>query len=95
MGVNVGYEQDGTGTEHGRPVVVLRGFSRQVCLVVPLSRSQKDNKYYVNAGTVDGKAASAIISQIRLVDTKRFVNRIGIMDIERFDAIRKAVRGLL
>lgn len=39
LGVNVGYEQGGTGKSYERPVVVLRGFSKDVCLIVPLTTS--------------------------------------------------------
>lgn len=95
LGVNVGFEQDGTGKSYERPVVVLRGFSRAVCLVVPLTTSIKENKYHVSLGEVDGKPAAAIISQVRLVDTKRFIDKIGMLDKERFTEIKNAVKGLL
>lgn len=75
LGLNVGYEQDGTGKEFQRPVLVLKGFSKFVCLVVPLTTSQKKNRYHMSVGPVDGKDASAIISQVRLIDTRRLVNK--------------------
>lgn len=95
LGVNVGFEQDGTGKSYERPVVVLRGFSRAVCLVVPLTTSTKENKYHVALGEVDDKPAAAIISQVRLVDTKRFIDKIGMLDKEKFAEIKNAVKGLL
>ena len=61
LGVNVGYEQDGTGKDFSRPVLILKGFSRHVCLVVPLTTSVKKNKYHVFIGTIDGRMANAII----------------------------------
>jgi hypothetical protein len=30
LGQNVGFEQDGTGERHARPVLILKGFSRRV-----------------------------------------------------------------
>lgn len=95
LGLNIGNEQDGTGDHIGRPVIVLRGFSRQVCLIVPLTTSTTSNEYRIKAGIVAGKKASAIISQIRLIDTKRFVNKIGVIDEATFETIRKAVRNLI
>jgi hypothetical protein len=44
LGVNMGFEQDGTGKSFERPVVVLQGFSKMVCLVVPLTTATKENK---------------------------------------------------
>jgi mRNA interferase MazF len=95
LGMNVGFEQDGTGKSYERPVVVLRGFSKAVCLVVPLTTSTKENKYHVALGEIDGKPAAAIISQIRLVDTKRFIDKIGMLDKEKFEEIKNAVKDLL
>lgn len=95
LGINVGFEQDGTSQEYERPVLVLRGFSRQVCLVVPLTTSQKKNPYHVPIGNVDGKEAFAIISQIRLVDTKRFVNKASVLDKKTFEIVRKTAKDVL
>lgn len=95
LGINVGFEQDGTGTEYQRPILILRGFSKHVCLVVPLTTSQKKNPYHVSVGIIDGKNAFAIISQVRLIDTKRLINQIELLDIDVFKTIKKAVRDLL
>ncbi|HRZ30296.1 MAG TPA: type II toxin-antitoxin system PemK/MazF family toxin [Candidatus Paceibacterota bacterium] len=95
LGLNIGFEQDGTGTEGERPVLILRGFSKDVCLIVPLTTSVKKNPYHVSLGKIDGREAFAIISQIRLIDTKRLVNKIGFIDQEIFEIIRKTVKGLL
>ena len=95
LGVNIGFEQDGTGKSYERPVVVLRGFSRPVCLIVPLTTSTKENKYHVALGEVDGKPAAAIISQIRLVDTRRFVDKVGMLEKSKFTELKNVVRDLL
>src|SRR3989338_10312584 len=95
LGINICFEQDGTGKDNERPVLVMKGFSRQVCLIVPLTTSTKKNPYHVAIGKVDGKNAFAIISQIRLVDTKRLINKIGFVDKNLFDKIRKTVKDML
>ncbi len=95
LGVNVGYEEDGKGKDLERPVLVIRGFSRHVCLIVPLTTSTKSNPYHFPVGIVDGKPAFAIISQIRLIDTKRFLGRLGILDKPTFEIIRKAIKDMI
>ena len=95
LGLNVGYEQDGTGTHYKRPVLVLRGLSPHVCIVLPLTASSKRDRFYIDIGDVAGKQAAAIISQIRLVDTRRLVEKISTLDRAHFDLIRKAARDLL
>ena len=95
LGVNVGFEQDGTGADNERPVLILKGFSKQVCLVMPLTTSEKKNPYHASLGKVDGRNAFAIISQIRLIDTKRLINKIGFVEQKIFEKIRKAAKDLL
>jgi len=95
LGTNVGFEQDGTGTGRARPVLVLKAFNRRVCLVVPLTTSMKQNRYYVSVGTVNDRPASAIISQLRLIDTKRLTVKIMVLNKKKFDEIRKAIKAYL
>ncbi len=95
LGINVGFEQDGVGVIKTRPIVIISGFSKSVCLVIPLTTSQKNNKYYLKIGKIKNKKASAIISQIRLIDTKRLVKKMGVINKEKFEEIRKAVKGLI
>ena len=44
---------------------------------------------------VENKEAFAILSQIRLIDTKRLHDRLDIINKKRFDEIRKAIRDLI
>ena len=95
LGVNIGFEQDGTGEDFSRPVLILKGFSRQVCLIIPLTTSPQTGPYRVPIGLVGDKNATAIISQIRLIDTRRLDQHITTVDKETFERIRKAVKDIL
>ena len=95
LGLNVGFEQDGTGANFKRPVLVLRGLSREVCIIVPLTTSAKRDRFYIDAGLVSGKSAAAIISQIRLIDTRRLVEKIMTLDKAHFAIIQKSAKDLL
>jgi len=95
LGANIGFEQDGTGKEFSRPVLILKGFSRHVCLVVPLTTSSKKNPYHISIGEIGGRKAAIIKSQLRLIDTRRLDQQIGVLDKEAFKHIRKAVKDLL
>ena len=95
LGANVGSEQDGTGEEHQRPVLILKGMSRNTCYVVPLTTSTSRHKLRVPIGLVEEKQAAALMSQVRLVDTKRLVNKIGFLDQDTFKVVRKAAKALL
>lgn len=91
LGINVGFEQDGKGVDFERPVVILKTYSTNACLVVPLTTSGKKGIYYFDLGKVDGREAKAIISQIRFIDKKRLVNKVGVLDESTFLKLKKAI----
>ncbi len=95
LGINLGFEEDGSGEAAERPVLIVRRFNEYLCWAIPLSTSQKKNPYYVPAGIVGDKAAAAMISQMRPIDTKRLINQVGVMDSEFFYRIKKAAKELL
>lgn len=95
LGANVGFEQDGTGTAFSRPVLILKGFSRHVCLIIPLTTSTKKSLYYLPVGTIADRKAAVIVSQLRLIDTRRLDQHIATINKTNFERIRKAVKGLL
>ncbi len=94
LGVNVGYEQDGTGEDFDRPIVILKGFSKNVCLVVPLTTSTKTNPYHLSLGQIDDCESFAIVSQIRLIDTRRLINKICTLDKEKFTELKTTVKSV-
>ena len=95
LGVNIGFEQDGTKEEKSRPVLILKGLSKNTCLAIPLTTSVSQHPMRVFLGKVDNRNASAIISQMRVIDTKRLFRKIGSLDKNRFGEIRKAVKNLV
>ncbi len=89
LGVNVGYETDGKNREFTRPVVIVKKYNQYSFLAIPLTTAQKPNPYRLPIGTVDGKAASATLSQLRNIDSKRLVKKIAHLDHSLLDAIKK------
>ncbi len=95
LGTNIGHEQDGRGINFNRPVLIITAFSKGTCLIVPLTTSEKRNRYYVEAGDIDGVPNAANISQLRLIDTRRLTEKICMLNEEQFLYIRKNVRSLI
>ena len=95
IGTNIGTEQDGRGDNFLRPALILRGFGPDACLIAPLTTSARKHPLRVSVGMVEGRSARANLSQLRVVDTRRLVEKIGFLDKEIFSSIRKAARGLL
>lgn len=95
LGVNIGFEQNGSGKEYRRPVLVLRGLSSCTCLVVPLTAATKDHPMRPSVGSIGNKEARALLSQIRIIDSKRLVSKVGYIDQDVFEFIRKTVKNLI
>ncbi len=91
----VGFEQDGSGSEYRRPVIILKGLGSETCLIVPLTTSDKKHPMRLPVGLIGTKNASAVLSQIRVIDTRRLVRKIGYLEKSIFERIRKAARDML
>ena len=95
VGVNVGNEIDGTGNVHDRPVLILRGFNAQTFLGVCLIGRRRSGKYYVPVGAVGNRQATANLSQVRILDTKRLIRKMTTLDETIFlNVARKAAIAL-
>lgn len=95
FGVNVGTEQNGRGKYFLRPVVIMRSFGPDACLVVPLTTSAHNHFFRIPVGLVNKRLAKANLSQIRVTDTRRLIEKVGFLEEEIFIKLRKAARGLL
>lgn len=95
LGANIGFEQDGTGKRFDRPVVVIRGFNKQTLFVVALTGKKKTGKFHFPIGFVEGREASAILSQVRVVDTKRLLRKVGTLDEDTFNDLVRALQSTL
>jgi len=94
-GLNVGFEQDGKGENFSRPVLIIKGFNKNVFLSVPITTKAKDGKYYHRVDLGDNTPRKVILSQIRLLDSKRLQEKITMIPEEQFFEIKKAIIQLL
>ena len=97
IGANVGFEQDGSGEDYLRPVLIVRKFNNEIFWGIPLAKSEKpkDNRYYYGFSFAENIISLAIISQIRLIDAKRLARQIGNMKEDDFDIVKKKLKDLL
>lgn len=69
--------------------------SGQTCFIIPLTASVAEHPLRLSVGIVDGKEARALLSQMRLIDSKRLAKKIGYLDKNIFKQIRKTVKDIL
>lgn len=89
LGTNIGYETDGKGGDFSRPVLVLKKYNRFSFLALPLTSVEKKNLYSVPLGKVDGRNAYGILSQLRNIDSRRLINKVGRISKSELVAIKK------
>jgi mRNA-degrading endonuclease toxin of MazEF toxin-antitoxin module len=94
IGANIGFEQDGRGDEHLRPVLVIKKFNNEVLWCIPLTKNHKKGKYYLSFELLN-ETSTAILSQIRLIDSKRLQYKIGDVSPEKFIEIKEKLKQLL
>lgn len=95
LGANIGFEQDGKGEEFARPVLIVKGFNRRMCLIVPLTTKMKNNVYYLDLGIIENKCSAAIISQLRIIDTRRLGKIVSRLDKISFDYLKEKIRSMI
>ena len=95
LGVNVGFEQDGKNENFLRPVLIIKGLSQETCLIAPLTASKLNQRYRISIGAINGKEAKVVLSQIRVVDVKRLMEKILRLDEINFETIKKSLRDFL
>jgi mRNA-degrading endonuclease toxin of MazEF toxin-antitoxin module len=95
VGLNVGSEMDGSGAHYTRPVLIIKKTTPNTCLCIPLTTKQRQGPDFFETDLGDGVFRKAILSQIKLIDTKRLREVITIIDDDQFQKIKRAVIDML
>lgn len=93
FGLNVGDEENGKGTNFRRPVLVVKKFNNNIFLGIPMTTKLKDNKYYIKVLLKD-EIVSAMISQIRIIDSKRLDEKIGYIKRKDFENVKLEIKNM-
>jgi mRNA interferase MazF len=95
LGVNVGFEENGKNEMFERPVLILRKFNKFILWVLPLTRSQKDGDFYYRITQREEDDSVVILSQIRLISSKRLLRKMRMMKESEFEDIKSKVKRFL
>ncbi len=95
LGINVGFEQDGKGDEFLRPIVIIRKFNNEIFWGIPTTSKPKQGKYYFTFTYNRDDSTTAILSQLRLIDSKRLKYKIGHINTNDFLELKKRIISLL
>ena len=89
IGLNIGHEENGKSELFSRPILVVRKFNKHLFLGIPLTSKIKDgNKFYHKIFLKD-REQSVMLSQFRVLESKRLTTLIGKLSDDQFFAIRE------
>lgn len=76
LGVNIGSEQDGKNESFERPLLILKRINKDLCLIAPFTSKIVTNDYRISTQST-GMGAQVVLSQIRVISSKRLLRKIG------------------
>ena len=95
LGVNIGSEQDGKNNQFERPVLILRKFNNSLFLAVPMTSNLKTGRYYFSIESKGNKKSNAILSQVRVLDSKRLLRKITTISKKQFEILTKNIISII
>lgn len=94
LGENIGYEQNGKGVYFRRPVLIFKKFNNELFWGLPLSSKLKNHKFRVRI-LLRNKPQDVLLSQLRVLDSKRLDQFFGHVSVEDFEFIHKQLINLI
>ena len=96
LGENIGHEEDGKGNSFERPFVVVKKFNKELMFGTPCSSVHKNNKYYFKIFLKSKNLhTSALLSQARVLSSRRLLRRIDKLGSGVFREMKKALQKAL
>lgn len=95
IGENIGFEQNGKGSDFMRPLLIFKKFSSNMFFGIPLSTQKKnDGSFFFEFSFKDNEISTALIVQGKLFDAKRLDRKIGKISVEDFSKLKLKFKGL-
>lgn len=95
LGANVGVEADGKHQLFQRPVLVFRKFNKEMFWGLPLTSKVKVEKLFYFPITFHDQTQIAILSQMRLLSSKRLIRRLVKLSDSQFKVLNEAMEFFL
>jgi mRNA interferase MazF len=92
VGITIGNEIYGKNNFFERPVLVLKVFSRDLVIAIPLTSQKPLNPNYVIRLQLKNGTSYALLSQVRSFNTKRFSRKKETLDEKSFGKVLLACR---
>ena len=95
IGKNIGYEQNGSGDNFSRPLLVVKKFNNHMFWSIPLSTKQKKFDFYYNFTDPNNEKVSVILAQLKLISVKRLKRKLYEISRETLVEIKERLKKFL
>jgi len=95
LGRNIGFEQNGSGANFSRPVLIVKKFNNHMFWCVSLSTKQKNFDFYFNYTDQNNQKVSAILAQMKLVSVKRLKRKLYELSRDKLQEIKLKLKSFL
>jgi len=95
IGENIGFEQNGKGSDFMRPILVFRKFTNKMFLGIPLSTQVRDGSFFFQFEFLENKISTALLVQAKMFDVKRLDRRIGMINKDDFKIMEVKMKKLM
>lgn len=94
LGANIGHEQNGKNHTYERPILILKKFNRHLLWSLPLTSKEKEGDYYFDLKNA-GFESRIILSQLKLISSKRLIRKVGIIPSNIFLEIQQKLTSII
>ena len=94
FGINIGTEYDGKNDKFLRPVIIIKKYSNETILILPLTTKLHTGDWYFNIN-IKNIPAQIVLNQSKTIDSKRLENKILSLPKNKLKEIINAFTGLI
>jgi mRNA-degrading endonuclease toxin of MazEF toxin-antitoxin module len=95
IGLNIGSEQNGHGENFERPIIIIRKYTADTFLCLPLTTKEKIGDYFCKVECPYILTSFAILSQAKVLDRKRLRRFIGLISYKEFHNLVEKYKDLI
>ncbi len=95
VGQNIGFEQNGSGDNFSRPILIIKKFNNHMFWSLALSTKQKKFDFYFNYTDPNGNKVSVILAQLKLTSVKRLKRKIYDLSTDQLEEVKCKIKNFL
>jgi len=95
VGENIGFEQNGKGDKFQRPVLVVKRYTNDMFLGIPLSTTIREGSFFFQFSFIKDEISTALLVQQKLFSSKRCIKKIGKISENNFEKLKQKLYTLI